>query len=541
MKTTTTNFLTPKDIFVLFLFVGLFSCPGFSQLGNYQVLEHEIRPESLRNPNTGAVLVFLTGPGRSGFAEVLGNGDVRYLDQMPQLPRSGVVNGDTIWDVLKLFKLENGFGFQGTAMVKDGPKTLYVSSVTRLFDWDYTEVKRLQPGHSYPINSAWVVYNSEPDIYFLGYEWQWVDSSYVKNTNQLFRFKYNYETEALSKDSIFPQFEEWDFEYSFMGGKQIGNKVFNYADIFNQNIWNPERRWIAEVDDNSIRPFEFPFQIFYRDLSSNFGGITTVLENSQGERQLLYSGYLPLRSGDYLNVDQDSSHGVYFYYLSNEFEVTHHFLLKDIDYGVHFAPMMHDNPGPSEGFMRDTIEMFFGVNVTIDIEGTVSQNTGDILSVGFLFLKALKSSGQVIERRYISRKDATGENYNPDYLNHITHSYFFNTNKDSVTVDLKTTIDIDKYESAFLTIALDDMSLSTPKGLTKNQLRIYPNPTTDFLRFEAQQPGTYSIIDAQGRSLSEGEYSGVQEIDVRNLSPGSYQIVVQEQSKKLGSYPFLKR
>jgi len=540
MKTTTTNFLTPKDIFVLFLFVGLFSCPGFSQLGNYQVMENEFWPETMRNRKTGRVLVYLRGPGSRGFVEVMGNGDLNYLNKLPDLRRYQVEDGDTLWHVHNLFDLNEGFAFQGSSYVKENGKTLYVSSVTHIYDWDYNLIYKYEPGHENPINSKLGAFIKDGIISFLGYEWNWVDSTYVPDLENLFRFNLNYHDNSVAKDTVVLDIAGYG-EEDFMGGMQIGNNLVNFSDFFEESSIYPARTWIMNMEANRIEKFKFPFQIFNRKPHSNKGGVARVLIDSlNGE--ILWMGNIPMRAGDYPEFDEDGDENTLFcYYLDKSFEIKDHYKFRDVDYGLSVFPLYDDNVGPNEGFRSDTIDYLTMVNVSTDIEGTISQNTGEILLAGFIYLRALKSTGQVLERRYISRIDATGENYNPDYLVHVTNSYFFNTNKDSVTVDLKTTIDIDKYESAFLTIALDDMSLSTPKGLTKNQLRIYPNPTTDFLRFEAQQPGTYSIIDAQGRSLSEGEYSGVQEIDVRNLSPGSYQIVVQEQGKKLGSYPFLKR
>ena len=224
--------------------------------------------------------------------------------------------------------------------------------------------------------------------------------------------------------------------------------------------------------------------------------------------------------------------------MSNKnFEITKHYYVADIEYP--FYPSIGNSKygGAQETLYGDTIEMAHAFNKITDSEGndSISPYTGEPYEDGFLYLKMVAATGEVLDRRFISRIAVTGENFNPSAFGHDSQIFYFNTNRDSVTMYTHTNKNIDVHEQAFITVAIKDMPLSTANGLTKTQLKIYPNPTTDQLRFESMRPGTYTIINTSGQVMSKGNYNGTTVLNVREFPQGGYVIQVQEKNQNSDS------
>lgn len=66
-------------------------------------------------------------------------------------------------------------------------------------------------------------------------------------------------------------------------------------------------------------------------------------------------------------------------------------------------------------------------------------------------------------------------------------------------------------------------------GLEEKQLtvKVYPNPATDLLTVEGKGSIAYSIVSVAGELMSTGSLSGDGTIDVSQLSPGSYMLVMR--------------
>jgi PKD repeat protein len=95
-------------------------------------------------------------------------------------------------------------------------------------------------------------------------------------------------------------------------------------------------------------------------------------------------------------------------------------------------------------------------------------------------------------------------------------------------------------DTAYFEATVDNAGLSevSPSGWA-----IYPNPTVEALtvRSFGEEPEYYSIFDAQGRLVREGEMSGMlTSIRVQNLERGAYQLQLQFSSGKTSRKSFVK-
>ena len=74
------------------------------------------------------------------------------------------------------------------------------------------------------------------------------------------------------------------------------------------------------------------------------------------------------------------------------------------------------------------------------------------------------------------------------------------------------------------------------------QIKIYPNPASDFMQMEAPLSGKLSICDMKGqvlRRLTYNRLAGPLRLDLRDLSPGSYFLQLETEMGPL-SRKFIK-
>jgi len=94
------------------------------------------------------------------------------------------------------------------------------------------------------------------------------------------------------------------------------------------------------------------------------------------------------------------------------------------------------------------------------------------------------------------------------------------------TVTLTITLDSDPtINSSFSTEV--EISVDVPL-ISDGQVRVYPNPASDFLLLDMRQSGSYQLISSSGHIMLTGEYTqGESKIDLSRLSTGMYFLRVQ--------------
>lgn len=85
------------------------------------------------------------------------------------------------------------------------------------------------------------------------------------------------------------------------------------------------------------------------------------------------------------------------------------------------------------------------------------------------------------------------------------------------------TADLEKMEDPF-------MSVETPKA---NELSVYPSPASDIINIDIEEAFNYEVFDLSGKMVSKGNSVG--QIDIAQLSKGTYSIVVNANEKTFSS------
>jgi uncharacterized surface protein with fasciclin (FAS1) repeats len=84
--------------------------------------------------------------------------------------------------------------------------------------------------------------------------------------------------------------------------------------------------------------------------------------------------------------------------------------------------------------------------------------------------------------------------------------------------------------------------LTSLDDIIENKVSIYPNPTADFLRISNATYGSdavYYITDMQNRIIRQGKVLETEQIDVRDIQSGQYQLLIQD-GRKVSSGKFVK-
>lgn len=77
------------------------------------------------------------------------------------------------------------------------------------------------------------------------------------------------------------------------------------------------------------------------------------------------------------------------------------------------------------------------------------------------------------------------------------------------------------------TLNVKQSTVGTGEDLLAKQLRVYPNPSTDFINLELPEGANYKIIDAAGRLMMADEKSrSTERIDISGLQQGIYFVQV---------------
>ena len=69
---------------------------------------------------------------------------------------------------------------------------------------------------------------------------------------------------------------------------------------------------------------------------------------------------------------------------------------------------------------------------------------------------------------------------------------------------------------------------TSAKDEKQNRLSVFPNPVGDYLRISSSSHASIFIYSMMGVLLKQSEMSGLQQVDVRNLTPGIYFLKVEE-------------
>jgi hypothetical protein len=92
-------------------------------------------------------------------------------------------------------------------------------------------------------------------------------------------------------------------------------------------------------------------------------------------------------------------------------------------------------------------------------------------------------------------------------------------------------------------IALPETTLSINEELENSLLNVYPNPATDILNLNAVdlQDKEIRIVDITGRSVKNLQFNSTgNTIDVTDLTPGTYQLLLMDGSDKVAIKKFVK-
>ncbi len=91
---------------------------------------------------------------------------------------------------------------------------------------------------------------------------------------------------------------------------------------------------------------------------------------------------------------------------------------------------------------------------------------------------------------------------------------------------------------------IDNIEISFVTGLEElisHQLKLYPNPASEFFTIETKCSGTVKVHDLSGKLVLQKEFSPeTPQIDISNLNPGYYSVLVK--NKKNGKelvYPLI--
>lgn len=76
---------------------------------------------------------------------------------------------------------------------------------------------------------------------------------------------------------------------------------------------------------------------------------------------------------------------------------------------------------------------------------------------------------------------------------------------------------------------IEYQTLSTPEVEVEEKIRLYPNPTNDFLNIKITSLDCYEVYNINGKFIKKGN---TKRVDVRNLKQGIYFIVVHYGYKK---------
>ena len=92
--------------------------------------------------------------------------------------------------------------------------------------------------------------------------------------------------------------------------------------------------------------------------------------------------------------------------------------------------------------------------------------------------------------------------------------------------------------------SLDVKTLSKEDFTMEVAIRVYPNPTSNYLYAEQkdQHQLTINIVDINGRVLSENKINSGEQIDISNFSKGIYIVQAQDlETKKKNTYKIIKK
>lgn len=117
----------------------------------------------------------------------------------------------------------------------------------------------------------------------------------------------------------------------------------------------------------------------------------------------------------------------------------------------------------------------------------------------------------------------------------------FNSSNSGLSHDYVTSMIIDNYGSKWICTIIGGLNVYNENGIpnavplidvNRNQLKIFPNPVSDFLTIDMPDENTYfvEIANIQGVVVNHHRLSGFdQQIDVRNLVAGVYIIRIHSQ------------
>ena len=114
--------------------------------------------------------------------------------------------------------------------------------------------------------------------------------------------------------------------------------------------------------------------------------------------------------------------------------------------------------------------------------------------------------------------------------------YFSDQQPDSLNIVMITSVD-----STESVVIIDDLNFdfeTSVESVTESEFEIYPNPASNVIKMDLtpKTNAVYKIYDINGNLVKEGNYSN--EIQISELSPGIYQLMVNDGKKKY--YKFLK-
>ena len=73
--------------------------------------------------------------------------------------------------------------------------------------------------------------------------------------------------------------------------------------------------------------------------------------------------------------------------------------------------------------------------------------------------------------------------------------------------------------------------LTSLDDIIENKVSIYPNPTADYLRIydnTYSSNAVYFITDMQNKIVRQGKLQETEQIDVREIQSGQYQLLIQD-------------
>ncbi|MBX2871238.1 MAG: T9SS type A sorting domain-containing protein, partial [Saprospiraceae bacterium] len=79
---------------------------------------------------------------------------------------------------------------------------------------------------------------------------------------------------------------------------------------------------------------------------------------------------------------------------------------------------------------------------------------------------------------------------------------------------------------------------------TSPRIKVFPNPAKDYLKWELGianhfQPDSYSILDIYGRVIDRGKVY-IDQVEIRDLTPGTYFLILEDQKRQRSSTKFIK-